>query len=110
MSDPISRRSFGSMTAGAVVASGAAGVSGLEAAEDQPKHGAGPTGAGPIEAPFERDYAPPSFRPSWKKPQINRVLAQEFMSATKGAPFSPCTASSRTSASLPARSNKPSSR
>ncbi|MFZ4080554.1 MAG: hypothetical protein ACOYKN_04955 [Pirellula sp.] len=34
---------------------------------------------GPIESPFERDYDAPSFKPSWKKPQINRLLAQDFV-------------------------------
>jgi hypothetical protein len=33
----------------------------------------------PVEAPFERDYAAPSFKPSWKKPQINRLLVQDFV-------------------------------
>lgn len=33
----------------------------------------------PTEAPFERDYAPPEFKPSWKKPQINRLLVQDFI-------------------------------
>lgn len=35
--------------------------------------------SGPMEAPFERDYEAPAFKPSWKKPQINRVLAQDFV-------------------------------
>ncbi len=35
--------------------------------------------SGPTEAPFERDYDAPSFKPSWKKPQINRQLAQDFV-------------------------------
>jgi hypothetical protein len=35
--------------------------------------------AGPAEAPFERDYAPPGFKPSWKKEQINRTMAQDFI-------------------------------
>lgn len=35
--------------------------------------------AGPVESPFERDYAAPGFKPSWKKPQINRLLAQDFI-------------------------------
>lgn len=78
MSDPISRRSFSSLTAGVVVGSAAGGAN-LPAAEDQPKHGSGPAGAGPVEAPFERDYSPPSFKPSWKKQQINRVLVQDFV-------------------------------
>jgi hypothetical protein len=79
MSDPISRRSFSSLTAGAVVGSAAAGAPDLAAAEDQPKHGSAPAAAGPVEARFERDYSPPSFKPSWKKPQINRVLVQDFV-------------------------------
>ena len=35
--------------------------------------------AGPVEAPFERDYAPTGFKPSWKKEQINRTMAQDFI-------------------------------
>jgi hypothetical protein len=35
--------------------------------------------SGPTESPFERDYEPPSFKPSWKKPQVNRLLAQDFI-------------------------------
>jgi len=35
--------------------------------------------SGPIENPFERDYEAPKFKPSWKKPQINRLLAQDFI-------------------------------
>jgi hypothetical protein len=34
---------------------------------------------GPTESPFERDYDAPKFKPSWKKPQINRVLVQDFV-------------------------------
>jgi hypothetical protein len=79
MTDPISRRSFSSLTAGVVVGSTAAGATNLPAAEDQPKHGSAPASAGPVEARFERDYSPPSFKPSWKKPQINRVLVQDFV-------------------------------
>src|SRR5262249_5237734 len=79
MSDPISRRSFSSLTAGVVVGSTAAGATNLPAAEDKPKAGAPQVAAGPVEAAFERDYSPPSFKPSWKKPQINRVLVQDFV-------------------------------
>jgi hypothetical protein len=35
--------------------------------------------AGPVEAEFTRDYPAPDFKPSWKKPQINRQLAQDFV-------------------------------
>ncbi len=35
--------------------------------------------AGPVEEPFERDYPAPSFKPSWKRKQVNRELAQDFV-------------------------------
>lgn len=38
-----------------------------------------PPSTGPSEAPFERDYDAPSFIPSWKKLQINRQMAQDFV-------------------------------
>jgi hypothetical protein len=34
---------------------------------------------GPTEAAFERDYTAPTFKPSWKKPQVNRLLVQDFV-------------------------------
>src|SRR5262249_28008380 len=71
MSDSISRRSFAAVTAG--IALGAA----TDVAGDTPKPAA-PT-AGPTEAAFERDYPAPGFKPSWKKPQINRLLVQDFV-------------------------------
>jgi len=40
--------------------------------EDKPE-------ARPVEAPFERDYPAPGFKPSWKKPQVNRLMAQDFV-------------------------------
>ncbi len=33
----------------------------------------------PIEASFDRDYPAPGFKPSWKKPQINRLFVQDFV-------------------------------
>jgi len=33
----------------------------------------------PVEAPFERDYPAPGFNPSWKKPQLNRTMLQDFV-------------------------------
>jgi hypothetical protein len=70
MSDPLSRRAF------AVAAAGLA--AGVAAAEDKPmKDPANPSG--PTEAAFERDYTPPGFKPSWKNPQINRLLVQDFV-------------------------------
>jgi hypothetical protein len=69
MPDPLSRRTFTTLSAGFVLGAAAD----LTAAEP-PKPPAGPT-----EAPFERDYPPPGFKPSWKKPQLNRLLVQDFV-------------------------------
>lgn len=33
----------------------------------------------PTEAEFARDYPPPGFKPGWKRPQINRLLVQDFV-------------------------------
>lgn len=71
MTEPISRRSFTSLSAGLVLAS----TANLDAAQN-----AGPEpAAGPREAPFERDYPAPTFKPSWKRPQLNRLLVQDFV-------------------------------
>ena len=40
---------------------------------------ADPPPVGPVEAPFTRDYPAPSFKPGWKKQQINRQLVQDFV-------------------------------
>src|SRR5262245_60848853 len=73
--DPISRRSFTTLAAGLPLGLAAESA----AAEEPPKPTPPAAPAGPTEAEFERDYAPPSFKPSWKKPQINRLLAQDFV-------------------------------
>jgi hypothetical protein len=70
MSDPISRRSFTAAAAGLTVGS----VAGANPADGKPQASSIPT-----EAPFARDYSPPGFKPSWKKPQINRLFAQDFV-------------------------------
>jgi|SRR5262245_966062 len=75
MSDPLSRRSFAAAAAGLAVGSAANPVS----ADDKPKAEPPKAAAGPVEAPFERDYAAPSFKPSWKKPQVNRLMVQDFV-------------------------------
>jgi hypothetical protein len=72
MSDPLSRRSFTAAAAG--LALGAAAADAEEAPKAEPKSPAGPT-----EALFERDYPAPGFKPSWKKPQVNRLLVQDFV-------------------------------
>ncbi len=74
MSDPISRRSFTTLTAGFVLGSAADLTAGDRPRADPPKAPDGPT-----EAAFKRDYAAPGFKPSWKRPQINRLLVQDFV-------------------------------
>lgn len=65
------RRQFAALGAGLLV-SGAARA-------DEPKTDPKPKPVGPVEAPFTRDYPAPKFQPSWKKPQINRQLVQDFV-------------------------------
>ena len=72
MLHPIHRRGFATLAAGLAVAPAA----GLARADDPPRTDAA---AGPSEAPFERDYPAPGFKPSWKKPQINRLRVQDFV-------------------------------
>jgi hypothetical protein len=68
MSDPLTRRSFTAAAAGLALGASA------DAADEKPIAPAGPT-----EAAFERDYTAPGFKPSWKKPQINRLFVQDFV-------------------------------
>jgi len=70
--DPISRRLFTSLSTGLVVGSATSSAS----AGDKPVDPAVPH---PIEASFDRDYPAPGFKPSWKKPQINRLFVQDFV-------------------------------
>ena len=70
MSDSITRRVFSTFSAGFVLGS----ASELTAAETAP-----PPHAVRTEAPFERDYPTPGFNPSWKKPQINKLLVQDWV-------------------------------
>src|SRR5262245_30988578 len=70
MSDPIDRRTFTTLTAGFVLGS----ASDLSAAETAPM-----PHTKAVEAPFERDYPAPGFQPSWRNPQINRLLVQDFV-------------------------------
>ena len=71
----MSRRWFSAYTGGVVLGS----ATNMAAADDKPKADSPPVSAGPIEASFDRDYPPPGFKPSWKKPQINRLLVQDFV-------------------------------
>lgn len=81
MTDPVSRRTAITLSAGFVLGSAAD----LHADEPKPKNpGADAPGSpkanpGPVEAPFERDYPAPGFKPGWKNPQLNRLLVQDFV-------------------------------
>ena len=70
MSEPVDRRGF----AAAFTASVVLGSEVLAAPELAP-----PPHNLPAEAPFARDYPKPGFNPSWKNPQINRLLVQDFV-------------------------------
>jgi hypothetical protein len=74
MAKLISRRCFAGLSAGLVVGSAADLTADDKLKAELPKAPGVPT-----EAAFERDYAPPEFKPSWKKPQINRLLVQDFV-------------------------------
>ncbi len=71
----LSRRAFSLMAGGfAFGAAGALPTQSIGAQQDDK-----PQPPGPVEAAFDRDYDPPKFKPSWKKEQINRQLAQDFV-------------------------------
>ncbi len=65
MADHITRRNF---VVGAVAA-----TTSLVTAQTET------TKKGPVEAPFVRDYPLPGFKPSWKNPQLNREMVQDFV-------------------------------
>ncbi len=67
----LSRRTFGWIAGGVALGTSSARL----AAQEETK----PAVSGPTESPFERDYEAPSFKPSWKKSQINRTMAQDFV-------------------------------
>jgi hypothetical protein len=71
MTDPVTRRTFTALSAGFVLGSASDLTT---AAEPAPAPHPRPT-----EAPFARDYPAPGFTPSWKRPQVNRLLAQDFV-------------------------------
>lgn len=72
MSDSINRRTFATAFAASVVL-------GSDAVSAEPLPVAPPPHAKPVEAAFERDYPKPGFNPQWRRPQINRLLVQDFV-------------------------------
>ncbi|MBX9582431.1 MAG: ankyrin repeat domain-containing protein [Gemmataceae bacterium] len=75
MTDPVSRRTAITLSAGFVLGSAAD----LHADEPPKKVEPPKPNPGPVEAAFERDYPAPGFKPSWKNPQLNRLLVQDFV-------------------------------
>lgn len=75
MSKFLDRRAFSFVAASSVAAAWAI----RSGAQDPPAEPPKDPPKGPVEAAFERDYEAPSFKPSWKKEQINRTLAQDFV-------------------------------
>jgi hypothetical protein len=73
MSDSLSRRSFTALATGLALAADGA------LADDKPKDAPPKARRGPVEAAFKGDYDAPSFKPSWKREQINRQLVQDFV-------------------------------
>lgn len=73
MSESISRREFATAATAGLVAGA------VEAADEKTKTYPPKNEPRPVEAPFERDYKVPGFQPGWKKPQINRLLVQDFI-------------------------------
>ncbi len=89
LQERISRRLFARSTAGLLVAgTGIAAVQANNRSESIHQEPASADSAAqekpveekrPVEAPFERDYDAPGFKPSWSKPQINREMAADFV-------------------------------
>ena len=73
----MNRRTFSLASLGVLSASGACAAWGNSPPQqEEPK--AKPDNS-PVEKEFERDYDPPKFKPKWKKRQINRLMAQDFV-------------------------------
>lgn len=75
MASRLPRRSFSALSAGLVLGSSAR----LAGTADPPQVNPSKSPRGPVEAALVRDYPVPQFKPSWKKPQLNRLLVQDFV-------------------------------
>ncbi|MFO0086254.1 MAG: hypothetical protein ACK52L_10295, partial [Pirellula sp.] len=75
----LNRRVFGFVASGGCVTALGGGVAFGQDDVAKSKESKPTATGGPIEASFERDYDAPSFRPAWKKEQINRTMAQDFV-------------------------------
>lgn len=66
MNQHLTRRNLLKSAAGTVAATPVIGLAQVNA-------------AGPTEATLARDYPAPEFKPSWKKPVLNRTMIQDFV-------------------------------
>lgn len=73
MNESLTRRAFAALSTGLLA--GAA----TDAFAQTPALQAPEPPKGPVEATFVRDYDAPKFQPGWKKPQVNRQRAQDFI-------------------------------
>lgn len=73
----LSRRSFTAASVGVVASASVTPLLGRDLSH--PTQEPDSQEKGPVEAEFERDYDAPGFKPSWKKEQINRTMAQDFV-------------------------------
>lgn len=83
-SNEIPRRLFVNTASGACLLAAAGYAFGQQESDKKttsPAEGKEPSDkpSGPSEASFERDYEPPSFKPSWSKQQVNRQMLQDFV-------------------------------
>ena len=72
MAATVSRRKFAGLTSVAAASLATAAALGDETAKEEDLKK-------PTESDFERDYPAPGFKPSWKNPQVNRLLVQDFV-------------------------------
>ena len=79
MKSNLTRRHFGQLLAGSAAAGPIVSLAHAASQQEQESESDKKPERKPVEAEFERDYDPPSFKPSWKKPQINRQLAADFV-------------------------------
>lgn len=77
MSEPISRRSFNKWCTGAVI-TGASSLALGQQSTPRPQ-GAPSAQHTPVEATFVRDYPEPGFKPTYRKPQLNRSMIADFV-------------------------------
>ncbi len=77
MGTTLSRRSFAATASGWLL--GATYAVSRQETQPPDKQEPAASNPGPVESPFERDFPPPEFKPSWKNQQLNRELVQDFV-------------------------------